>query len=74
MILETAIQLPPEIIDGILALGSAILGWLARWLSTRSRDKKRDEENVKLKTVLLEYDQAAREAFRTARKPKPPQD
>lgn len=71
---ELAITLPPEIVDGLIALGSAILGWLARLLSKRSETKQMKTENSKLKEIILEYDTAAREALRSARKPNPPKD
>lgn len=67
-----AITLPPEIIDGLIALGSALLGWLARLLSTKKKVENIKDENETLKTIVKEYDTAAREALRSARKPKPP--
>lgn len=69
--METTTQLPPEIIDAIIAVVSAIVGWFTRWLQTRAGTKKTKEENEKMKTVILEYDQAAKSALRTARRPGP---
>lgn len=36
-------QLPPEIIDSILYLVSAALGWLARWLQGKGKIKRQGE-------------------------------
>lgn len=67
-------EIPQEITTAIMGLIGALLGWLTRWLSTRNGINKMEKENEKLKTIVTEYDQAAREAIRSARKPKPPQD
>lgn len=69
-----AIQLPPEIIDAITYLASAIVGWLARWLQTRKKIETGEKENAKLKEIVLHYDTAARESLRSARKPSPPKE
>lgn len=68
MILE-AIVLPPEIIDGLMTLAGAIIGWFARWLAGRRKTAEIKEQNEKLKEVVIQYDTAAREALRSARKP-----
>lgn len=59
------------IIDGIIALGSAILGWLGRWLQTRNKEIKMTEENDKLKEVIKHYDNAAKQALKSVRRPGP---
>lgn len=71
--LETII-LPPEIIDGLIALGAAVLGWFARLLSKKKEVKQTKEENEKLKEIILHYDGAARDALKYARKPQPPKE
>lgn len=70
--IKEAITLPPEIIDGLIAVGSAILGWIARMISKKKQVEAIKTENEKLKTIVKEYDGAARDALRTARRPKPP--
>lgn len=66
------ITLPPEIIDGLIALGSAFLGWLARLLATKKKVTEIKEQNSKLKEVVGHYDLAARNALKHSRKfPRP---
>lgn len=60
-----------SIIDAIIALGGALLGWLGRWLQTRKKDKLLTEQNDIMKEVIKEYDQAAKGALRSARRPGP---
>lgn len=67
-----AIILPPEIIDGLLALGGAIIGWLIRLFSKKGQEQKIVNENERLRNIIIEYDTAAREALKSARKPKEP--
>lgn len=65
-----SIQLPPEIIDGLIALGSALLGWLARLLSTKKKIGEMKDENEVLKEAVKEYNTIAREAIRNAEQAK----
>lgn len=65
-------QLPPELIEQIMYIVMAAVGWFAKWLQGKNKQEKMKSENEKLKTIVTEYDSAAREALRYARKPKDP--
>lgn len=67
-----AITLPPVIIYGLLALGGAIIGWLIRLYTKKGQEQKIVNENERLRNIIIEYDTAAREALKYARKPKDP--
>lgn len=44
--------LPPEIIDGILYLLSAALGWFGRWLQDRNKKKEYNEILSEQNTII----------------------
>lgn len=49
-------QVPPEIIDTIIYVLSAAVGWLAKWLQSKKKiDQVKDENNV-LKDELFRRD------------------
>lgn len=64
-------QIPPELVEQIMYVVMAAVGWFAKWLASKKKVKELESTNEKLKEVVIQYDQAARDALRTARKPRP---
>lgn len=44
--------LPPELIDGIIALLSAAVGWFGRWLQTRRKTDTLEKRNAALERYI----------------------
>lgn len=60
-----------QIIDILTYVATAAIGWFARWLARGKEEQKVISENMTMKEIIKEYDQAARDSLRTARKPRP---
>lgn len=59
-----------QIIDILTYVFTAAMGWFARWLARGKQEQKLLSDNKTMKEIILEYDTAAKDALRSARKTK----
>lgn len=59
-----------QIIDILTYVFTAAIGWFARWLAKGKQEQKILSDNKTMKEIILQYDTAAKEALRSARKTK----
>lgn len=45
-------QLPPELIEQIMYVVAAAVGWFAKWLAGLGKTKKLEKQNEQLKNVI----------------------
>lgn len=72
--IQLAAQINPELFEQIMYVVMAAVGWFAKWLQSKGKHKELEEKrkeletkNEKLSTVILQYDQAARNALKHSR-------